>query len=153
MVVGIDFSPACEIALETACGIARTVGRADIHAVHAASIPPALSFDSFEVAPVLDVGADRARLDALCAIAGAGHRIVRHVVVSATERAIVAIAREQHADIIIVGTHDTKSGIGRLLTGSVVERIVRAAPCSVLVTRPRATDDDGDADSSANAPR
>ena len=35
VIVGVDFSPECKVALETACGIARSVGRANIHVVHA----------------------------------------------------------------------------------------------------------------------
>jgi universal stress protein A len=50
--------------------------------------------------------------------------------------AIVNYAKEVHADIIVVGTHG-RSGVSRLLMGSVAEHVVRAAPCPVLVVRPR----------------
>ena len=50
--------------------------------------------------------------------------------------AIIEYAKEVHADVIVVGTHG-RSGMSRLLMGSVAERVVRGAPCPVLVVRPR----------------
>jgi nucleotide-binding universal stress UspA family protein len=43
-------------------------------------------------------------------------------------------AREQAADLIVVGTHGRR-GLAHLLLGSVAEELVRAAACSVLVAR------------------
>lgn len=137
VVVGVDFSHQGEIAFDFACAIAKNIGRADIHAVHAISLAPLpYSDDSLDVAPHLDVATERRRLDELCVRAGPGQRIVRHIVLAGAERAILDVAREQRADLIVLGTH-RKSRIERLLTGSVVDRIVRSAPCSVLVSRPQ----------------
>lgn len=52
---------------------------------------------------------------------------------------IVAYAKEIHADVIVVGTHG-RSGVSRLLMGSVAEHVVRSAPCPVLVVRPNEHD-------------
>jgi nucleotide-binding universal stress UspA family protein len=49
--------------------------------------------------------------------------------------AIVEVAGRTHADLVVIGTH-SHSGIDRLLLGSVALRVVREAPCSVLVARP-----------------
>lgn len=38
------------------------------------------------------------------------------------------------ADLVVVGTHGRR-GLGRVLLGSVAERVARTAPCSVLVAR------------------
>lgn len=46
---------------------------------------------------------------------------------------IVALAEPE--DLIVMGTHG-RTGIKRLLLGSVAEKVVRTAPCSVLVARP-----------------
>lgn len=51
--------------------------------------------------------------------------------------AIVDYAKEVHADVIVVGTHG-RSGMSRLLMGSVAEHVMRRAPCPVLVVRPSA---------------
>jgi universal stress protein A len=47
---------------------------------------------------------------------------------------LLAEARKQKADLIIVGTH-SRRGLQHLLLGSVAEEVVRQAPCSVLVAR------------------
>ena len=48
--------------------------------------------------------------------------------------AIVAQARASGADLIVVGTHG-RSGLSHLLMGSVAEKVLRQAPCPVLVVR------------------
>ena len=50
---------------------------------------------------------------------------------------IVDVAREEDADLIVMGTHG-HSGLGRVLLGSVADRVVRLAPCPV-VTVPAGT--------------
>jgi nucleotide-binding universal stress UspA family protein len=51
-------------------------------------------------------------------------------------KALAMAAKELAADLIVVGTHG-RTGIDHFLLGSVAERTVRAAECSVLVARPR----------------
>jgi nucleotide-binding universal stress UspA family protein len=50
--------------------------------------------------------------------------------------AIVRAAVEEHADLIVIGTHG-RSGLDRLLIGSVADRVVRRAPCPVMTVRER----------------
>jgi nucleotide-binding universal stress UspA family protein len=47
---------------------------------------------------------------------------------------IVRIATDERAEMIVLGTHG-RTGMVRLLMGSVAEAIVRRAPCPVLVYR------------------
>jgi nucleotide-binding universal stress UspA family protein len=47
---------------------------------------------------------------------------------------IIDIARDRHIDLIIMGTHGC-TGLQHVLMGSVAEKVVRLAPCPVLVTR------------------
>jgi len=47
---------------------------------------------------------------------------------------IVRIAGEEGAEVIVLGTHG-RTGLTRILMGSVAEAIVRRAPCPVLVYR------------------
>ena len=54
------------------------------------------------------------------------------------KREIVTDAEEWRADLIALGSHG-HSGIGRWLLGSTAEWVVRHAPCSVEVIRPRAS--------------
>jgi len=54
----------------------------------------------------------------------------------AAHLAIAAAAKQVKADLIIMATHG-RSGVTHLLMGSVAERVVRNAPCPVLIVRPR----------------
>jgi len=50
---------------------------------------------------------------------------------------IVSAARKDPAiDLIVLGTHG-RTGLAHALVGSVAEKVVRHAPCAVLVVRPR----------------
>jgi nucleotide-binding universal stress UspA family protein len=44
---------------------------------------------------------------------------------------IPQVAEETHSDLIVIGTH-SRTGLSRLLMGSVAEQVVRKAPCPVL---------------------
>ncbi|PWU20035.1 MAG: hypothetical protein C5B50_04905 [Verrucomicrobia bacterium] len=57
----------------------------------------------------------------------------------AADQEIVDLARENDVDLIVMGTHGRK-GIAHLLIGSTAERVVRNAPCPVLVVRLREHD-------------
>ena len=47
---------------------------------------------------------------------------------------IVALATDERADLILIGTHG-RGGLNRALLGSVADRVVRLAPCPVLTVR------------------
>lgn len=53
-------------------------------------------------------------------------------------RRIAAVAGEKKASLVVVATHG-RSGLRRFAMGSVAAKVVREAPCSVLVVRPRAS--------------
>jgi len=47
---------------------------------------------------------------------------------------IIRLARNEEADLIVVGTHG-RGAIAHTLLGSVAEKVVRKSPCPVLVVR------------------
>lgn len=47
---------------------------------------------------------------------------------------IVRCASEREVDLIVMGTHG-RGGVSHLLLGSVAEKVIRTAPCPVLVIR------------------
>jgi nucleotide-binding universal stress UspA family protein len=49
-------------------------------------------------------------------------------------QAILDTAKDKDADLIVMGTHG-RTGLIHALMGSVAEKVVRLAPCPVLVTR------------------
>jgi len=49
-------------------------------------------------------------------------------------KTIADAARDGKCDLLVVGTHG-RTGLSRAFIGSVAERLVRHAPCSVLVVR------------------
>ncbi|BCB96861.1 universal stress protein [Dissulfurispira thermophila] len=48
---------------------------------------------------------------------------------------IVNIAKRKKADLIVMGSHG-RTGIVRLLMGSVAARVIGHAPCNVLIVKP-----------------
>jgi len=50
--------------------------------------------------------------------------------------AIVRLARERQVDLIVMGTHG-RTGLSHVLLGSVAEKVLREAPCPVLIIRDR----------------
>ena len=50
------------------------------------------------------------------------------------DEAITKLAKEQNADMIIIGSHG-RTGLRRLLMGSVAEKVIGYAPCPVLVVK------------------
>lgn len=47
---------------------------------------------------------------------------------------VVRAAEDENAEMIVLGTHG-RTGLARLLMGSVAEQVVRHAPCPVLIVR------------------
>jgi len=47
---------------------------------------------------------------------------------------IVALAADERADLVVIGTHG-RGGVDRALLGSVADRVIRLSPCPVLTIR------------------
>jgi len=60
---------------------------------------------------------------------------VEHVIADGVPaEEIVRVATERHCDLIVMGTHG-RTGLGRLMMGSVAEEVMRKAPCPVLTLK------------------
>jgi nucleotide-binding universal stress UspA family protein len=126
-----DFSEASQAALAYATSLARDTGALLIIA-HVEE--PPVSYASGEML-VIRPDVPNAELDRmLTRIAPAGLRYEHHLVIGNPADEIVRLAEEQHADLIIVGTHGRR-GLSRLLTGSVAELVLRRAECPVLAVK------------------
>ena len=61
-------------------------------------------------------------------------RLTADVALGMTAQVIAAMAEQQKCDLIVMGTHG-RSGFAHVVLGSVAERVLRMAPCPVLVVR------------------
>jgi nucleotide-binding universal stress UspA family protein len=52
---------------------------------------------------------------------------------------IVQVAKEEHCDLIVLGTHGRK-GLARLFDGNLADTVTRSAPCPVLALRSSQTE-------------
>lgn len=62
---------------------------------------------------------------------------VLHDVVPDVADAVVAAATAEDADLVVVGVRH-RTPVGKLLLGSVAQRVILDAPCPVLAVKPRA---------------
>ncbi|MEY4549971.1 MAG: hypothetical protein RL685_6166 [Pseudomonadota bacterium] len=77
----------------------------------------------------------RARLDAVRRDADPLGRCISTRVVQGTPlRAIIEVVTREPFDLIVMGTHG-RTGIGRVVLGSIAERVLRRAPCPVLTIK------------------
>jgi nucleotide-binding universal stress UspA family protein len=138
IVVATDFSHPGSIAVERAIEFAHR-NSAELHIVHVFSMPvPLVTAYEFGI-PEPDLqNARNVALEKLGACekraAAEGVKVRTHLLEGPTDKAIVEFASEQGADWIVVGTHG-HTGFKHVLLGSVAERVVRHAACSVLVVR------------------
>jgi nucleotide-binding universal stress UspA family protein len=140
VLVGIDFTGGSRRALETAENLARSAPSAELHLVHAFVIPAIPSDpNEFFVRAQSTFGgrlaAAREALDKLAASATNGiSRVTGHVRIGHPASAIVELASDISADLVVVGAGE-HTGVSRLVFGSVAEKVARTAPCPVLVVR------------------
>ncbi len=135
----IDFSETSRAALEEAAELARRY-EAEMALLHVFE-PPAATSDLMvtppemfeQTAKELERKLELWRSEA----ERRGAKAVRSLVVTgAAATEVVRFAREGGYDLVVMGTHGRR-GLRHLVLGSVAERVVREAPCAVLVVRPR----------------
>jgi universal stress protein A len=133
-----DFSAGADPAFTRALEMAERDG-AELLLVHVLEPIPAFS-DEVYLARRLEIRDTREALartgfDALLARAkDAGVRASDVLVDGRAAERIVHLATERGADLIVMGTHG-RTGMRKLLLGSVAERVIALAPCPVLTVR------------------
>jgi len=147
VVVGFDFSQSSSAALRRAVTLA---ARAPFHVLHVVcvidprdpipSIPSYSGVDYMYAARVQEALAAEMQdeLDK-AEVRGRVHFFV-HARIGKPAREILDLASSIGADLIIVGSKGI-TGIERMLLGSVSERVVREAGCTVEVARPKQYDE------------
>jgi len=137
----IDFSETSELALVQAVTMAEQSGAELILMTVLQPMPPTMFGDGmlYSEFPPLREEAPKVLQEHLAKLrdkhcAKILERTSLQVEVGVPFAEIVRHAREVEADLIVMGSHG-RTGIEHLMIGSVAERVVRKAPCSVLVVR------------------
>ena len=136
-----DFSAASRPAFAKALDMARAL-RAELILTHAFSmvVPvtgmymTAVTWDAIEGEARV---AAQKQLDRLHRAAGkAGVRAATVVVEGLAADQIVRVAKARRADLIVMGTHG-RTGLSKMVMGSVATRVSASAPCPVMIVRGR----------------
>ena len=148
IVVPIDFGALSTRALRYASELATAVG-GTVHVLHVVDEVAARFLDLPDYAQLgrLQTTLERSARDQIDRLVAAENEIrsgtVGAVLTSrSAAEAIASYAGDVHADLIVMGTHG-RNAVGRLLLGSVAERVVRTAPCPVLTMRDTTAEERG----------
>jgi nucleotide-binding universal stress UspA family protein len=140
ILVPCDFSPYAEHALTWAVRIA-TQSQAKVTLLYAVPIFARLSYT--EVPALMDipkierqlVAEGEAQLRKFISAHNFGPVPVQpRALLGEPFTVICRAAEEEHVDLIVMGSHG-RTGLSHVFLGSVAERVVRHAPCPVLVAR------------------
>jgi nucleotide-binding universal stress UspA family protein len=142
ILVPIDFSASSRLAMRQALALARGSG-ARLHVMYVWEPPRVVSPEvhvlsggrTDSVAGHARRVADQRMREFLDDFGfAAGERPAYEVLVGDPAQAILERAEGGAYDLIVMGTHG-RTGLPRLLVGSVTEKVVRRAPCPVLTLR------------------
>lgn len=142
ILVPIDFSPSSRAALEYALFLAAPF-RAEVEALHVWEPPGYVGPDALALLPVGtgQPGWDQTRADVqreveqlLGRASDRPRAVAVRVEAGEPSDTILRLAREGGADLIVMGTHG-RTGLARLLIGSVAEAVLRRSTCPVLTIR------------------
>ena len=136
----IDFSDASRAALQVAAETAKKYG-AKVALFHAYPVPgytfPDGSFvASSKMLDELSGQANQHMAEWKALAEGMGiSQVEVATAVGEPAHEILAFAKAQHADLLVIVTHG-RTGLQHALMGSVAERVVRRSSCPVLTVRP-----------------
>lgn len=140
VVYATDFSPASRAAFAEAVSLARE-RRAALWIVHV--LPPPVPPESAAYIPLkmyrdmegLVRRQSEKRVRLLLAAAGKkGVRARSHLAAGVPHEEILRAARARRAGVVVMGTHG-RTGLARMLIGSVASRVLAGASCPVLTVR------------------
>jgi nucleotide-binding universal stress UspA family protein len=124
-------------ALDYALMLARTFG-ARVTVLHAYEVPSIGAPEVLVLATdwTKQIGAvAREQLDKIVSAArGTGATVDAELRQGSAWREVQTFAKEAHVDLVVIGSHG-RQGLPHALLGSVAEKVVRTAPCPVLVVR------------------
>jgi universal stress protein A len=131
ILVGTDFSKTSENAFRLACGLASDYG-VPLHVLHVATSLEAYKKEQLfkePSSPYLLDDWNRLREYAVPHVV-----IYPHVLEGEPSEQIVQLATSLACDFIVIGSHG-RTGLRRLLMGSVAEQVLRHAKCQVVIVK------------------
>ncbi|WP_254512202.1 universal stress protein [Anatilimnocola floriformis] len=129
----VDFSTAGEAALQMATMLARDSG-ATLIVLHVEEPPMAYGGGEMYYGLVEPDQKELMRMLHEVKPADPAIPVIYRLVTGDPATSVVQAAEEENADFIVVGSHG-RTGLGRLLMGSVAESIVRKAQCPVVTVK------------------
>jgi nucleotide-binding universal stress UspA family protein len=136
IVVPVDFSDYSAAAVDAAMQMADD--STGIHVIHIVEPTPfVVSFDpAMPIPPQFDHDRHLKAKELLQQTWSTGEfsRLKLHCTIGEPGTEITDFARKQRADMIVMPSHG-RTGLSRLLLGSVAERVLRSASCPVLILR------------------
>lgn len=135
----IDFSPASQHAMRVAVRLA-AASDAELVLTHVWYLPPLAYGGEYPIAPgavqILVEDNERGLTEAAAEAAQLGARRVTTKLLTGVpwDQIVDALRGDAAIDLVVMGTQG-RTGLERILLGSVAENVVRHAPCPVLVTR------------------
>jgi nucleotide-binding universal stress UspA family protein len=145
IIVGVDDSPHSQAAIEA---VKRMSWPRGTRVVVVAAVRPLVGayVEAYVPSPDFALRVEDEQLEHFKAVAARGQRELAAAGIEAEGRAVngdprdvlVAAAASEHADLLVVGSHG-RSGLAKLLIGSVASHVVSHAPCDVLVVKSTAT--------------
>ena len=133
ILVPLDFSSDAEQALDYALELAQQF-QARLTLMHVIYIPVTTEVNLSAYFADLESGALQGMESYQKRVEEAGRPVEMVIVRGTPFREIIETAKTKQVDLIVMGTHG-RTGMQHLFIGSVAERVVRLAPCPVLVTR------------------
>jgi nucleotide-binding universal stress UspA family protein len=136
VVCALDFEQPVDGLLDTAVSLAQRFD-ATLHLVHVWMPAVALMPEGGMIPTTSDIETVSStlteQLDAIASAVRRSHsRVVTQLLPGTPWREIVRYAEDHDCDLIVAGTHG-RTGLSRLVEGSVAERVVRASSIPVLV--------------------
>lgn len=127
-----DFSNYSEFAYHTACALARDY-KARLILLHVKPTPAVL-YGEFGAMPPEPPELYHDLEEKLASMKPAGITVERKLVEGDVPSEVIRVAEELACDLVVMGTHG-RTGLGRLLMGSVAEQVVRKCACPVLTLK------------------
>ncbi len=136
IIVPVDFSEHAWLATAHAKELAR-IFKATVHLVHVMEVLPSVGFADYPpVLPDEEMQADtrQALRDLYKESEGPGGPVEYHVEIGHPVTETLGAAKKLDADLMVISTHG-RTGLSRMLMGSVAEKMVQKAPCPVFVVK------------------